>query len=148
MRKLLVLAAAVALPASFAAPAEAAAVRYCVATGTATFSPPLSTVRQTGTMTWDYDATCVIADTGGASGATTSSGTHTYGYDGSCLTASMTGPGGDTGLMVGGLAMATYDVNVPGKTFARAWLFVPGSLNPCAQGGATVVQTGPDVWLP
>ena len=148
MRKLLVVAAVVALPGSFAAPAEAAAVRNCVATGTNVFSPPLTATRQSGTMTWTYNASCVNADTGGASGLTTTSGAATYSYTGSCVTAAVARSGGDAGLLVGGVAMTTYDLAVPGRTIVREWVLVPNGLNPCNQSGALAVQTGPDLYTP
>ena len=146
MRKQLVLRAVAALPAAFLAPpADASFVRYCEATGRATFSPALTTTLRSGTMTWTYNATCVGADTGGPSGVTNSSGTHVYDYTGSCVTATMVGPGGDTGVLVGGTEMVTTFTSA-GRTFTRYWTFVPDSLNPCNMTGAAVVQHGPDVF--
>jgi hypothetical protein len=149
MRKPLVLLAATALSAGLAAaPADAAAVRNCVATGTLAFSPPLTATRQTGTMTWTYSASCVGADTGGSSGLSTTAGTITFGYDGSCVTAQVARAGGEAGLLVGGVAMTTYDLVAPGRTVVREWVLVPNGLNPCNQSGALAVQTGPDLYTP
>lgn len=149
MRKPLVLLAAVALSAGVAAaPADAAAVRNCVATGTIAFSPPLTATRQSGTMTWTYSATCVGADTGGSSGLSTTAGSIPFAYDGSCVTAAVARAGGAAGRRVGGVARTTYDLEGPGRTIVREWVLVPNSLNPCNQSSALAVQTGPDLYTP
>ncbi|HVF05555.1 MAG TPA: hypothetical protein VNA20_12005 [Frankiaceae bacterium] len=148
MRKALLLLTAAALPAAFlSSPAHADAVRYCVTTGRATFTDPLTAVRQQGVMRWEYDATCTVVDDGGASGIQFTSGTHYYDYDGSCVTAEMTGPTGEVSILVGGTQMVT-ESSTSTRTFARHWTFVSDNGNPCAMEGATVVQHGPDYYTP
>jgi hypothetical protein len=144
MRKALLLAVTLPLLA-VASPADAVRVRTCVSTVDLTFSPPLTLDPHSGTITWGYTNTCVVAYDNGASGVDTYSNSLTFGYSGSCATAVLTGSGGQTGVLVGG----TVATMVAGPSFVRAaaWVLVPDSLNPCAMSSASGVGVGPDVLL-
>lgn len=144
MRKALLLAATLPLLA-VAAPADAVRVRTCASAVDLTFSPPLTLDPHSGTITWGYTNTCVVAYDSGASGVDTYSSSLTYGYSGSCVTAVLTGSAGQTGVLVGG----TVATLVAGPPFVRSgtWVLVPDSFNPCAMSSASGVGVGPDVLL-
>lgn len=159
IRKLGLGLVAIAMAATMTTPADAAYARVCVAVGTVTFSPPLTTTLQTGTMTFTYDETdtapCVVVDaTPPGVGLTNPNGSTTLSYSGSCLLATVssgTTTNGITGVLVGGVASATLQIDTGGEPLlgARAWVLVPTNQlgNPCNFAEGIGVNAGPDVWL-
>lgn len=144
MRKALLLTTVLPLLA-VASPADATRVRSCVATANVSFSPPLTLDPHSGTVDWDYTATCVVVYDSGATGVDVYNASLSYGYSGSCVTAVISGGGGQTGVLVGGTVATT----VAGPSFVRSasWALVPDGLNPCAMSGASAVTIGADVLL-
>lgn len=126
---------------TFTAPAHAARAQECTAIGTATFTPPLSpTIVIGGSLVWDYDFTCVVVESNGATGLWSGHNTLSRTYNGSCIAAEIR-----DGELVGGIAGVTVSLDTP--IGARVIALVPTGLNPCAMETAIFVNTGPDLFL-
>lgn len=139
------LATALLAVATTAAPSHAAYVRACVAVGTVRFVPPLTTTIQSGDMYWEYNNTCALVDTGGASGLEGGPGLIDYKYRGSCITADVDDVrvgNESTGTLIGGTLMVRSASN---RTAVRLWLILLPTTSPCSMSSALAVNAGPDV---
>lgn len=131
--------------------AEAAStrVRECTTTGDVAFSPRLTTTFvASGTLTYEYDAFCVVEYTNGATGTENYSASSSYVYTGSCVSASVVSPldPATTRALVGGTTLASVRHGLPGGlTFVGTLTLVSSTRNPCDMPTAITAGASTDV---
>jgi hypothetical protein len=102
----------------------------CPQTVTWSFSPPLTTVDTTGTVTFSWARTCVQASTDGSAGLSSTGLTQTLTYKGSCVAASLSNSSiNSSGELIGGT------VAVFTSPIAQTYVLTP--TDPCADAGPT-----------